>query len=268
MQGVPNNSSDDEWESSIKLDYGERGAGMLREAVTQVDAMLDTVGLVNHSFHQYDYMANAAPSNFGARPSGTPPAHVHAYEDVGFFDAIDEECIFHDAKTGPKEDEYSLDREDEAEVPIPNAARSRLHHSAQTLLFAGSRLSSLTATLLLLNLCRTHQCSNLFITELLTILGMSILPEINTLPRSEYMASKILRQLGLEYESIHMCPNNCLLFRGDINGALTAYSVSHAPRYRRVGDSWMAMKILRHFPLIPRLKRLFSTSTQATLQTW
>jgi hypothetical protein len=28
------------------------------------------------------------------------------------------------------------------------------------------------------------------------------------------------------------------------------------------------LKILRHFPLIPRLRRLFSTPAQAALQTW
>jgi hypothetical protein len=65
-----------------------------------------------------------------------------------------------------------------------------------------------------------------------------------------------------------MCPNNCLLFRGDVNGALTACTVCNAPRYKRVGDSWVPLKILRHFPVIPRLRRLFSTPAQAALQTW
>lgn len=149
-----------------------------------------------------------------------------------------------------------------------HGARSTLDETAHTLLFAGARLSSLTATLLLLNLCRTHGCSNIFVTELFTILALSILPEVNTLPKSEYHASKILRQLGLSYEIIAVCPNNCMLFRGPEKENLLACSKCHAPRFKSVGDSEVPRKVLRYFPLIPKLQRIFSTPAQAALQTW
>lgn len=50
-QGVDPDSSDEEWEASVRSDFGETGAGMLREAATQVDEGLDANGIVNHAFH-------------------------------------------------------------------------------------------------------------------------------------------------------------------------------------------------------------------------
>jgi hypothetical protein len=35
------------------------------------------------------------------------------------------------------------------------------------------------------------------------------------LPSSYNEAKKLIRVLGLGYESIHVCPNNCVLFRKD-----------------------------------------------------
>jgi hypothetical protein len=46
------------------------------------------------------------------------------------------------------------------------------------------------------------------------LLSKSVLPSINCLPSSKYMASKMLSQLGLAYELIHACPDGCMLFRG------------------------------------------------------
>lgn len=79
-QGVDPDSSDKEWELSIKADFGERGAGMLREVATQIDVGLDTHGLVNHAFHQYDVMSEVAGSSHTSRPVGnvTPDAQEEA----------------------------------------------------------------------------------------------------------------------------------------------------------------------------------------------
>jgi len=38
-------------------------------------------------------------------------------------------------------------------------------------------------------------------------------PECNTFPKSYDEAKSILKELGLGYESIHVCYNNCVLFR-------------------------------------------------------
>ena len=68
-----------------------------------------------------------------------------------------------------------------------------LEDEAGTLLFFGSRLTNLGATLLLLNVCHTHGTSNLFISNLFNILSCSILQAMSTLPKNEYLASKRLK---------------------------------------------------------------------------
>lgn len=40
-----------------------------------------------------------------------------------------------------------------------------------------------------------------------------------------------------------------------------------AERYRKVGKSKVPLRVLRHFPLIPRLQRMFSTPVQASFMT-
>lgn len=241
------------------------GAGMMRKAAFQIDEGLDIPGLVNHAFASCDEMAAQAATAFSMAkeiPEAPAPTRSAVHDGVG--------------NIMPEDDDSGMDLEDDpdlgigeqGEVPTVDNGHSFLHQSAQTLLFAGARVSSLTATLVLLNLCRTHGTSNMFITELLTVLGMSILPELNTLPKTEYMASKVLRQLGLSYNIIHCCPNNCMLYSGEHNREVRNCSSCGAPRFRPSSGSDVPWKVLRHFPLIPRLQRMFSTPAQAKLQTW
>ena len=39
-----------------------------------------------------------------------------------------------------------------------------------------------------------------------------VLPEDNKVPPSMYEAKKTLSTLGMEYEKIHACPNDCVLY--------------------------------------------------------
>ncbi len=63
-------------------------------------------------------------------------------------------------------------------------------------LYEGPALSSLCATLLILNCCRTHNMSNAFITKLLGLLRKNILPIPNTFLSFEYDASTTLKNSG------------------------------------------------------------------------
>ncbi|KAL6350674.1 hypothetical protein AAG906_028127 [Vitis piasezkii] len=46
-----------------------------------------------------------------------------------------------------------------------------------------------------------------------------MLPVNNELPLSMYEAKKTLNALGMEYEKIHACPNDCILFRNELKDA-------------------------------------------------
>ena len=134
-------------------------------------------------------------------------------------------------------------------------------------LYEGSALSMLCATLLIVNCCKTHGVSNMFINELLMLLSMSILPQGNCLPKTEYEASKILRKLGLAYNLIHACPKGCCLFKGDLED-VEKCPVCDNDRYRMCGRSRVPTMILRHFPLIPQLQRMFSSRKLSRLNVW
>ena len=134
-------------------------------------------------------------------------------------------------------------------------------------LYEGASLSMLCATLLIVNCCKTHGVSNMFLNELLMLLSMSILPVGNCLPKTEYEATKIMRRLGLAYHMIHACPNGCCLFKGALEEAEQC-PVCEADRYRRSGRSRVLTLILRHFPLIPQLQRMFSSRKLSKLNIW
>jgi hypothetical protein len=143
-----------------------------------------------------------------------------------------------------------------------------LEDSATTPLFAGAQLSCLSATLLILNCLRVHGASTALISELLMLLSKSVLPSINCLPPSEYLASKMLTQLGLAYELIHACPGGCMLFRGVGSEHIIHCTKCQKPRFKRVGKSMVPAKVLRYFPFIPRLTRMYSTPAMAALMVW
>jgi len=45
------------------------------------------------------------------------------------------------------------------------------------------------------------------------LLLKNMLPMDNTLPKNHYEAKKILCSVGMEYQKIHACPNDCILYR-------------------------------------------------------
>lgn len=120
--------------------------------------------------------------------------------------------------------------------------------------------------------------SNNSFTMLLKLLK-DVLPEGETLPDSFYDMKKIISKFGLSYEKIHACPNDCILYRGEYQGK-DQCPKCHTSRYKvtegdfstssisPVGSSKVPAKVLRYFPLFPRLERLFMCSETASLMRW
>jgi hypothetical protein len=134
-------------------------------------------------------------------------------------------------------------------------------------LYAGARSTKLAATVLLMNLCTVHGVSNCFVDELFTILQGHLLPEENCLPKNYYVVKTLTRNLGLSYNTIHACESGCVLFRG-VHADKERCPKCSKPRFK---DEWrkkFPVKVLRHFPLIPRLQRLFRSPTISKLMHW
>ena len=58
-----------------------------------------------------------------------------------------------------------------------------------------------------------------------------MLPKDNKLPTTMYEAKQLVCPLGLEVQKIHVCPNDCILYRGEYEN-LDACPVCSALRYK------------------------------------
>ena len=76
---------------------------------------------------------------------------------------------------------------------------------------------------------------------------------VNTLPESTYQAKKTINSLGMTYESIHACPNDCILYWKKYKDRHNC-PICHTFRWRsdylakRKGVK-VPLKVLRYFPL-------------------
>ncbi|XP_043694262.1 uncharacterized protein LOC122644969 [Telopea speciosissima] len=91
------------------------------------------------------------------------------------------------------------------------------------------------------------------------------LPQNNTLPNSLYEAKKMLKDLGLSYNMIDACPKDCMLYWKDASNEKSCLKCG-ASRY--TPKSKAPTKTLRHFPLIPRLQRLYKSSVTSSEMRW
>ncbi|XP_021717375.1 uncharacterized protein LOC110685200 [Chenopodium quinoa] len=92
---------------------------------------------------------------------------------------------------------------------------------------------------------------------------------------------KIIKDLGLGYEKIHACPNDCMLYWGEFADEIKCH-ICHTSRWKTMkgkeGDKiekgnesvkkGEPAKVMRYFPLIPRLKRLYMSSKTAEDMRW
>ncbi|XP_019246468.1 PREDICTED: uncharacterized protein LOC109226124 [Nicotiana attenuata] len=122
----------------------------------------------------------------------------------------------------------------------------------------------------LMHLYRTKcmfKWSNESFNDLLGLLK-DVLPEGEKLPPSFYETKKIVEGLGLKYEKIHACPNDCLLFRKEFaNKNVSKCNVCGASRWKNDARNIPA-KVIRYFPLKPRLQRLFISSKTSKAMRW
>ena len=99
-----------------------------------------------------------------------------------------------------------------------------------------------------------------------------LLPEGNTLPSKYPDVKKIIKQLGMNYITYDACINDCILYWKDNANKVSCPNCSK-PRYKtsfneeRIATT-VPQKTLRHFPLISRLRRLYTVPWIAEAMTW
>ncbi|XP_021739799.1 uncharacterized protein LOC110706214 isoform X1 [Chenopodium quinoa] len=113
--------------------------------------------------------------------------------------------------------------------------------------------------------------SNKAFTNILQLVKKA-LPEGNNLPTTYHDSKKIIQDLGLSYEKIDACENDCMLYWKE-NESLETCKVCGLSRWKVIKNvtknhKKIPRKVLRYFPLKPRLQRLFMSSDNATDLRW
>ena len=145
----------------------------------------------------------------------------------------------------------------------PEKFSSTLRDAEEPLYANCTKFTKLSAVLKLFNLKASNGWSDKGFSSLLQIFK-EMLPDENVLPDSTYKAKKLIRVLSLDYERIHACSNDCVLYRKEYE-SLDCCPKCALPRYKRPG---VPSKVLWYFPIIPRFKRLFSNAEDAKNLRW
>lgn len=138
---------------------------------------------------------------------------------------------------------------------------------ASTPLYEGATMSKLRACLSLLDLQATYGWSDASVSSLMKLL-QKMLPNPNTMSNSRRDAKQMLAMVGMDYNSIHACANDCILYRGEYVN-LTSCPRCQKARYRQdLQGQNVPIKVLRHFPLIKRICHMFKCKSISQMMTW
>lgn len=258
-EGDGADSSDEEWaEDYVKqfgpqaLRYASQEKAALREQPL-TDVELEVRGLVMESIE------------------------CAAVDELNFVDIGDEPFDLDDALGGGKNEAYP-DNTADADCGEPNGQaergtsskdrRSSTIEDSMQPLFEGSKTDVLSFVLLFLNTCHNHGFTNAGVNELLALMAEHVMPKNHRLPHNLYGAKQLLRDVGMDYERIPACEKGCILFRGAEYAKLDACPKCQRPKLKKVGNSMQPVKVLRYFPITPRLKRMYATRATSELMTW
>jgi len=129
--------------------------------------------------------------------------------------------------------------------------------------------------LALVNLKARFGWSDKSFTELLVLLK-KFLSEDNTLPKNQYEAKNILCLVEMEYQKIHACPNDCILYRNQFveirncpTCGVSCYKVNnHESSADTTAENSRPTKVCWYLLIIPRFKRLFANGHDAKQLMW
>ncbi|KAK7244185.1 hypothetical protein RIF29_39003 [Crotalaria pallida] len=142
----------------------------------------------------------------------------------------------------------------------------RLTSDAEQPLYNGcTDYTRLSTVLKLYKLKSSNGWSDKSFTDLLKLLK-DMLPKDNVLPNKTYEAKRMLSSIGMSYEKIHACRNDCILFRGEY-ASLDKCPKCNASRYKKKKKS-TPEKLMWYFPIKPRFRRMFSNAEDAKHLTW
>ncbi|KAL9682010.1 hypothetical protein QQ045_013803 [Rhodiola kirilowii] len=167
----------------------------------------------------------------------------------------------------PSEYDMMNDVQDDSFGNVAHEKYSTLLAEAQRPLYFGSRQTVLE--LILKGMQTKVECrwSDKSFNKYLEGIKDAIPPE-NNCPGSYRDVKKIMKNLGLDYQIIHACEYECVLYYKQHSDREYCH-ICHEPRYATSeGRSKVPNKIVRYFPITPRLQRLYMSPYIAEEMKW
>ncbi|CAM8932792.1 unnamed protein product [Rhodiola kirilowii] len=165
---------------------------------------------------------------------------------------------FHDAHEEIEDDFFGKDAYEKYE---------KLLAEAQTPIFEGSEKTVLGTILSAMKVKVENGWSDKSFNDHLKI-TQDLLPSPNNYPSSYREVKRILKNMGMGYEIIHACEFGCVLFYTEFKD-LEQCPVCKTTRYLHSdSNSKIPRKVVRYFPLAPRLQRLYMSPHIAKEMRW
>ena len=140
--------------------------------------------------------------------------------------------------------------------PAEEKRWARMLEQCNVAVTPGNKLSVFSAMVTFLQVKTSERMTNKSFDAMLDAFRKSF-PDASELPHTYSKMKNFLRAVGIGYDMIHVCKNNCVLFRKDYA------NLSECPKCKssrwKDGDAVKRIpdNVRRHFPIIPRLQRLF-----------
>jgi len=195
----------------------------------------------------------------------------HLNEDIGYnVEHLNEDVLEDEPQDDPEDDQiYRMVQDlypDQNHGPRTKSKFATILEEMKQVLHPGGPYTRFSFVVKLLHIKSFYRISNVGFSAFLDLLS-SAFPDCS-IPASYAEAKNVIRALGLGYESIHVCPNNCVLFRKEL-AKKDACPICGASRWKDGdGRRQIPEKVLRHFPLIPRLKRMFGSKELSAQAQW
>ncbi|CAM8996507.1 unnamed protein product [Rhodiola kirilowii] len=138
---------------------------------------------------------------------------------------------------------------------------------AQTPLYTGCNETVLETILRAMQVKVESGLSNKGFNKILHI-TKEILPLDNNYPSCYKDVKKVLKNMGLGYETIHACEHGCILYYKEHKDRITCPVCGEGRYSENDRKSKVPKKTLKYFPLTPRLQRLFMSPDIACQMRW
>ncbi|XP_022870847.1 uncharacterized protein LOC111390092 [Olea europaea var. sylvestris] len=171
-------------------------------------------------------------------------------------------------------EDFYAQRDEDPENP-PDGRKKELEslvHDAETPLYPGCKaFTKMSDSVAMFKHKASHGLSDSGFDELISLVR-DMLPENNTLPSSFYEMKKLVNTFDLGYEKIHACYNDCCLYRKELEHAEVCPKCGSSrwkvnKRTKKI-EKKVPAKVLRYFPIIPRLKIMFGIDEMETQLRW